>query len=180
MLTVLYGTSCVGKTTLIKRLISNYNWKTIPTTVTRSLRPDEDIARISITENEFNQLKKEGKFHCVNRYFGTSYGVPMEEVIYAENNKKDEYILDFMIEDYMDMQNVQHRKIILIPESIDKFTLQVEASGRSNRINEIFRDLENNYNDEKIIFYKNSGFDILLSRFGNVDATLHDFIDICI
>lgn len=173
MLTVLYGPSCIGKTTLISRLVNGFNWKPISCYLTRTIR-STDVGRVEITRERFKELEGEEYFHCVNHHFETSYGTPKHELIKAENCKTDRYILDFMIKNYLQLNQFEHKKIIMLPECLEKFKLQIESSGRHDRTKDILRDIEEHYNEEKIMSYKNIGFEVLISKFNDVDATLSD------
>jgi guanylate kinase len=174
MLTVLYGPSCVGKTTLINRLITDYSWKPISCYLTRTIRPS-DVGRVEITREKFQELENDEYFHCVNHHFETSYGTPKHELTNAENCKTNVYILDFMIKNYSQLEVFEHDKIIILPESLEKFKSQIETSGRSDRTKDILKDLEENYNEEKIMTYKNIGFKTIINKFNDIDATLSDF-----
>ncbi len=179
MLTILYGPSCVGKTTLIKHLINDYHYKPISCYLTRPLRVG-DVGRISVTKEEFKKLEKENFFHCVNHHFEASYGTPKNELVDSSKNDKDRFVLDFMLKKYLQLEPFEHKKIIILPESIEKLKIQIESSGRSNRLEYILEDIEENYSEEKLTSYKDNGFKVITSSFNNVSVTLKDLLEICV
>jgi guanylate kinase len=177
MLTILYGPSCVGKTTLIKHLITDYNWKPISCYLTRPIRVG-DVGRIPVTKEEFKKLEEEDFFHCVNHHFEASYGTPKNELVDSAKSYADRFVLDFMLKNYFQLEPFEHKKIIVLPESIEKLKLQIDGSDRSNRYESILKDIEENYSEEKLTFYKDNGFKILVTRFDDIAATLQDFMEI--
>ena len=180
MLTILYGPSCVGKTTLIKHLITDYGWQSISCYLTRHLRTS-DIHRVPVTKEEFKKLKEENFFHCVNYHFETLYGTPKIELINSsKSGSADRFVLDFMLKNYLQLEPFEHKKIIILPESIETLKLQIDRSGRSNRSDDILKDIEENYNEEKLMPYKDCGFKILTSSFDDVSATLQGLMEICV
>jgi guanylate kinase len=179
MLTILYGPSCVGKTTLIKHLINDYHWKPISCYLTRPLRVG-DVGRIPVTKEEFEKLEKENFFHCVNHHFEASYGTPKNELVDSAQSHADRFVLDFMLKNYLQLEPFEHKKIIILPESIENLKLQIDGSDRSNRYESILKDIEENYSEEKLTFYKDNGFKILVTRYNDIAATLNDFMEIYI
>jgi guanylate kinase len=175
MLTILYGPSCVGKTTLINHLINDYNWKPIFCYLTRPVRVGDvgDVGRIRVTKEEFKKLEKENFFHCVNHHFETSYGTPKNELVDSAKSYADRFVLDFMLKNHLQLEPFEHKKIIVLPESIEKLKLQIDGSDRPNRYESILKDIEENYSEEKLTFYKDNGFKILVTRFNDIAATLN-------
>lgn len=179
MLTILYGPSCVGKTTLIKHLISDYDWQSISCYLTRPLRPS-DVGRVYVAEEEFKKLEEANFFHCVNRHFDASYGTPKNELLDSSKSNTDQFVLDFMLKNYLQLEPFEHKKIIVLPESLEKLKLQIDRSGRSNRSKDILEDIQENYSEEKLMSYKDNGFKILTSNFDNISDTLKGLMEICI
>ena len=83
-----------------------------------------------------------------------------------------------MLKNYFQLEPFEHKKIIVLPESIENLKLQIDGSDRSNRYESILKDIEENYSEEKLTFYKDNGFKILVTRFNNIAATLNDFMEI--
>lgn len=177
MLTILYGPSCVGKTTLIKHLISDYGWQSISCYLTRPLR-SSDVGRVYVAEEEFKKLEEEKFFHCVNRHFEASYGTPKNELLNSSKSNTGRFVLDFMLKNYLQLEQFEHEKIIVLSESIEKLKLQVDEANRSNRFEDILKDIEENYSEEKLIFYKDNGFKIITNSFNNVNTTLEKLVEI--
>jgi guanylate kinase len=177
MLTIIYGPSCVGKTTLIRHLISDYGWQSISCYLTRPVR-SSDIARVPLTKEEFKKLEEENFFHCVNHHFEASYGTPRNELIDSGRSNTNRFVLDFMLKNYLQLEPFEHEKIIILPESIENLKLQIDSADRSNRLEDILQDMEENYNEEKLTHYKSNGFKVLINSFGNVSATLKNIVEI--
>lgn len=96
MLVILYGVSCVEKTTLISELIEKHAWKAINCYLTRDIRSD-DIARIKITKENFLILERQRFFLATNRHFNVWHGMPLPEIKNATFNKTQIFVLDFML-----------------------------------------------------------------------------------
>ena len=177
MLTVLYGPSCVGKTTLINILVNRYQWKPINCYLTRDLRSD-DVARISITPELFHEKEIRGEFQCVNHQFQSSYGTPRDELINATTISQDSYILDFMLKNYAQLEDLEHTKILILPETRDTLKSQIIAANRKDRESEILLDLDDNYSEEKILACIAKGFKILTVKYNCIDTNLKTFMEL--
>jgi guanylate kinase len=175
MLTILYGTSCVGKTTLIKHLRDDYQWIPISCYLTRPLRAS-DVSRISITKEVFNCKDQEGHFFCKNAQFDTLYGTPVKELEIAIEDSNNNYILDFMIKNYEQFECLKHRKILMLPETEELLKLRIISTNRQERESEILTDFRENYNPDKILFYKNKGFEVFTFRNTCIEETLQEFL----
>lgn len=177
MLTILYGPSCVGKTTLIKHLISDYGWQSISCYLTRPLRPS-DINRVYVAKKEFKRLEAGKFFHCVNHHFEALYGTPKNELVDSSKSNTSRFVLDFMLKNYLQLEQFEHEKIIIFPESIEKLKLQIEGANRSNRFEDILKDIEDNYSPEQLLFYKNNGFKVIINSFNDIKTTLEKLMEI--
>ena len=144
MLVLLFGVSCVGKSTLINELIDGFGWRYIPTYMTRPLRKDE-IGKVSISKSQFNELKVAGYFVTVNDLFGNLYGTPLREVREAVNDITSRWILDFPISRRHLLDNYPHIGIVVLPESIEQLTEQVRSVGREERLTDILEDYNRHY-----------------------------------
>jgi guanylate kinase len=96
MLTILFGVSGVGKSSLIRELRNEFGWSSIPTYMTRSLRPGE-TEKISVSEPDFAKMENEDLFVCVNQIFGNKYGTPRKEIEIAVHDQESYWVLDFPI-----------------------------------------------------------------------------------
>jgi len=175
MLTLLYGTSCIGKTTLIRHLRDNYQWTPIPCYLTRSLR-ESDICRVSITHEIFNKRDKEGYFFCTNHQFGTYYGTPKQEIVTAINDLSNNYVLDFMIKNHQQFECFNHRKILILPETEELLKSRIISASRHEREYESITDFRQNYNSAKVSFYINKGFEIFTVRDTCIEKNLQEFL----
>jgi guanylate kinase len=175
MLTVLYGTSCVGKTTLIRHLRDYYQWIPIPCYLTRSLR-ESDICRVSITQKIFNKRDREGYFFCVNHQFGTYYGTPKQEIVGAIKDLDNNYVLDFMIKNREQFECLEHRKILMIPETEELLRSRIISANRQDREREILADFRQNYNSDKVSFYMNKGFEVFTLTGDCIEENLQKFL----
>lgn len=79
---LLVGPSGVGKSTLIKHLIENYNFQKIVTATTRPMRSGEQngVHYYFLSEKEYQQWFDEGKFFMDNHFLNARYGTITKEV----------------------------------------------------------------------------------------------------
>lgn len=79
---LLVGPSGVGKSTLIKHLIENYNFQKIVTATTRPMRSGEQngVHYYFLSEEKYQQWVDEGKFFMDNRFLNARYGTVTQEV----------------------------------------------------------------------------------------------------
>lgn len=176
MLTVLFGTSCVGKTTLINNLQNKYSTKFVSCYTTRPSRLN-DIGRYTINENDFAYLEKGGKFLIVNTNFNYKYGTPIDEINEAVNSQGN-YIVDFLIKDLHSFDSFRCKKIIVIPENEKQLIEQITSANRLERKDEIISDYRENYNSDKIKEYINKGCLIYLNYFNNVDLNISQLFNL--
>jgi guanylate kinase len=86
MLTILFGVSCVGKSTLIQKLRNHFGWLSIPTYMTRQLRIGE-TEKISVSHTDFIEMEHRNFFICVNNIYGNKYGTPRKEIELSVQDK---------------------------------------------------------------------------------------------
>ena len=178
MLTILFGTSCVGKTTLINGLYSRFSLPYIGCYTTRPAR-DNDIGRYQVSDEEFDVLEKEQKFLLVNRNFKYRYGTPRDQIMLAVNSL-DNFVIDFLIKDLSSFNSIKCKKIIVVPENEDQLEYQISQSiERIDRREEILSDYRNNFSTSKIEQYDRQGcfiFTNYFQRIKNNTFELHNLI----
>jgi len=162
MLVILYGTSCVGKTSIEK-----YNFKPVKCYVTKNLRKD-DINRIQVTHNEFQKLKAKGEIKVENKLYGNLYGASKLDLLKSKN-KDTKFILDFSIHNYKKIIPYNPKNIVI---TVDDIKSRIELSGRHTRENEILQEYNQYYNDAKLEEYKKLGFNIILNSFNKLDKCI--------
>ena len=177
MLIVLYGTSCIGKTTLIKYLIDNHQWIPISCYLTRPLR-DSDIARITVTNKEFNAKDGAGYFSFVNQQYNVMYGTPEDELRIAANDLNNKYILDFMLKNSWQLENINHTRVIMLPETEEFLKSRISLANRQERLSEILIDFQENYNLEKVFLCEQKGFKILIVRNNSIESIFREFTEL--
>jgi len=177
MLVILFGTSCVGKTTLIRGLIRKYNYNYVSCYTTRPPR-ENDIGRYSVTFDEFQRLASDNKFMLINNNFNYLYGTPLDEIENAVYSKEF-FVVDFMIKDQNSFDSFKCTKIVVVPENVTQLRKQIIAAGRLNRMDDILQDYAQNFNLEKIDSYRKRGFKIFQNTYDAINNNvkfLHNLI----
>ena len=147
MLFIVCGVSCVGKSTIMRKLQSHYDFSILPTYMTRPLRNDEK-EKYSVTPGKFAELNHEGFFRFVNNLFGNSYGTPKEAAALAASDVKP-WLIDFPVHHVSKaFTGLNYRVIIIDPESDEQLHKQIKASGRTDRFANIFDELSCEYGQE--------------------------------
>lgn len=145
MLILFFGVSGVGKTTLIDELVSNFGWRYVPTYMTRAMRGRE-AAKISITKEQFYEMECDGKFLCINSFFGNLYGTPLRQVQSAVEAQHIYWVMDFpLVKRELVFSNYPHIGFIIFPEDIAQLEEQVLESGREGRLTAILEDYHENH-----------------------------------
>jgi guanylate kinase len=167
MLVIFFGVSCVGKSKLIRELVDNFHWISIPTYMTRALR-DGEIEKISISSEEFSQMDKDGYFICVNDFFNGKYGTPRREIETAINATNQIWVLDFSISKRHLLNDYKHIEFVILPENEAQLIRQIKNAGRTDREKDILKE----YKDFCCRMENESNSDFLITNFpDNVSAT---------
>lgn len=149
MLIIFYGTSCVGKTTLMRYLRDNYGWKIISTYMTRERRKGESEKK-TVPKEELEEGAQNGRFLPLNECYGNYYGTPIDELKHAVEAVDEYWCLDFLIEKKDVLDNFPHCSIVIQPESIDQLKYQIFKANRMERQNEILFENKNYYSDAMV------------------------------
>ena len=150
MLIVFLGVTGVGKTSVMKQLLSKYNWKFVRVATTRGVRDDE-AEKINFSKNEFKLHEKENKFFSVNFLFGNYYGLFLDDILKASSSQsRDVYMIDYPIHKWSDLKEHASFFILLMPVNKKQLLLQLECSGRVDRVEAALIDYDNNYNDRSV------------------------------
>lgn len=171
MLVIFYGTSCSGKTTIMKTLCNKYGWHFITTYMTRPQR-DGEFEKITVSKDELEQNNRNGKFLFVNHCFDSYYATPLSEIEYASNNKKEFWCLDFPIDKRGVFDKFPHYEIMLLPENEKQLISQINKSNRNDRLEKILDEyscLYMTFDDENIIKITNHA--------NKIDETCLDIIN---
>lgn len=149
MLVLIYGPSCVGKTSLIRSLNQKYSWPIIPTEMTRQARPGE-TEKVCITSAEFESNRAAGHYLCENYLYGNWYGTPFHHIDLAQQ-RGEPYLLDMPIKTrYTIFANISHLGIAILPESRMALESRIKQSGREARMQYILDEYDNDYDLEKL------------------------------
>ena len=174
---ILYGTSCSGKSTLIRKLCSDHGFIPINGYVTRELRED-DFARIRLPMNEFQAKMDNGYFLIVNKYLSVLYGNARDEFDLALQDKDNTYILDYLIKDHEKLSAFKYSRVIIVPENEQQLIEQIKSSGRHDRTQSILSDCRENYNGGNLSAYRAHGFSVIVNKFGNLNAAINGILEI--
>lgn len=167
MLIVLYGTSCVGKTSIKRILVEKYNLKPVKCYVTRKVRID-DVHRVHVTQSEFKKLREEGKIKVENSLYGNLYGACESDLMESQKKEKN-FILDFSIHNYEKLIKYNPKNIVII---VDDIKSRIELSDRSNRKIEILEEYNKYYNHVKLEEYRKLGFHIIINSYSEFEKCI--------
>lgn len=165
MLVIFYGTSCVGKTTLMRYLYSNYNWKIINTYMTRTLRENEN-EKIQISSQEMFQREENGEFLPINEYSKNYYATPIVELETAVLDEHGYWCLDYPIAKKNLLKPYKHCGIIILPENEEQLINQINDAGREQRKELILSEYNDIYKN-----YSETDFFKVTNNFNEVDKT---------
>jgi guanylate kinase len=160
MLVLLFGVSCVGKTSLIQNLKNNFGWLSIHTYMTREIRLGE-TEKISVTNDDFIQMDIQKYFMCTNEIFGNKYGTPKNEIEIAVKDNNRYWILDFPISRRHIFQGYNYIPVIVLASNKEQLIDQINKSNRSDRLTHILKEYDDHYviyND----FLHNKGRNIVI------------------
>ena len=157
------GVFGVGKTTIIKKIISlDKRFSYVTPITTRLLRPGEKD-KISISEKDFSEMEKDQKFVITNEFFGVKYGTPKKLI--DESFSEGRFpILDWQgkdLEKIVSLYKDELFVVYLLPPSFDIFLDRIRKDERNNqaeRIEESKNELENL---KSLDFYKFIDFFII-------------------
>lgn len=144
MLTIFFGVSCVGKSTLMQELRSQFGWLTIPTYVTRPLRFGE-TEKISISHADFLEMEDREVFLCVNQIYGNRYGIPRAEVEFAIQNRDRYWVLDFPISKKYLLDGYHYSGFVILPQDETQLVQQAKIAGRIDRLSTILEEYRKRY-----------------------------------
>ncbi len=173
MLIILYGTSCVGKTSIERTLIERHNLKPVKCYVTRKVRID-DVNRVHVTHSEFRKLRREGEIKVENNLYGNLYGASESDLMKATKTDT-KFILDFSIHNYKKLIKYNPKNIVI---TVDDIRSRIELSGRTNRKSEILEEYNKYYNDVKLEEYKKLGFNVILNSFSEFEQCISNIENI--
>lgn len=144
MLVLLFGASCVGKTSLIQNLKDSAGWLSIPTYMTREVRFGE-TEKQSITNDCFVQMETEKRFVCVNEFFDNKYGTPKDEIEIAVKDRERYWILDFPISKRHLLEKYNYISVVVLALDKKQLIAQITKSNRLDRLEYILEDYHNHY-----------------------------------
>jgi len=133
MLALLFGPSCVGKSTVISVLRAGGGWRTVPTYTTRPLRKCE-ADKLSVSHGEFEYMELHGAFLGVNNFYGNRYGTPLAEIKHAVEATSEKWIMDYPYAKREVFSELTHVGFILMPANSEQLEEQIHASGRADRL----------------------------------------------
>lgn len=146
MLVIFYGTSCVGKTTIMKYMRDCYNWKMISVYTTRPIREGER-EKIQVDIEYLLRGEATGEFLPLNQCYDVYYGTPTKELKMAESNREDVWCLDFPIDRKQLFNKYKYCGIIILPKNKEQLIGQIHKAKRIERINKILCEYDEQYTD---------------------------------
>ena len=162
MLVVIFGVSCVGKSTIIEQLVKE-GCKSIRVFTTRELRGGENT-KIHLSDEMFELYMAQNKFIWTNNFFNIKYGTSSEDVLNATSSDEI-FLLDYALSKELDLRNISCIKIILIPENLETLVIQIKAAKRVERMKEILAEYETYYTPNRLEEYKRKGFKVVTNHY---------------
>lgn len=140
LLVIVSGFSGVGKGTIVRKLLDDYNeryYLSISAT-TRNPRPGEEHGReyFFITQDEFDRMISENRFLEYARYVGNSYGTPVSLVEDNLNAGKD-VILEIELQGAMQVKEIYPDALTVFVVPPDAETLKNRLVGRGTETEEV-------------------------------------------
>ncbi len=176
MLVILYGTSCSGKSEIIRRLVFDYDFKIIMCYHTRQSR-ENDLARTAISNEQFDNWISEGILGFINEQLDARYANKIGDFENAIKSD-DKYVLDWPLSKRKKLERYKHHKIIILPENKEQLVHQIGKAKRLGRKDEILKDYENNYSPEKIDILLSKGFQVVINKLENIDFATQEILKI--
>ena len=151
MLVVLYGSSCVGKTTIMHYLRDHYKWKLVPVYTTRLIRNNESD-KIHLEKQELLFGKISG-IYLLNECYGNYYGTPTDCLKSASASLDNIWCLDFQYEKRYLLSPYRCYEMVVITQDRNQLIQQIYKSGRESRKDRILEEYETIYSriDSKIL-----------------------------
>ena len=141
MLVVLLGPSGVGKSAIIGRLLSEYNWTPLVSVVTRPARVG-DAFKVSVSDDSYDMLRDIGKLWSDVAQGDYRYALLRSEVEVAIHSKKV-FIVDFALDSWKQyFVNLEHVKIYLTAETQDALASRLKKAAREDRLESSLRSVE--------------------------------------
>lgn len=130
---LLLGPSATGKSTIINEMnsqVGDYDFEYVKPMITRPNRPGE-VDKISISDEEFDELDASGEFIVVNSLYGVRYGTPLAGVM-KPLSMGNVPILDYPLEtvDALSRPDYDTLKFYVYPRSIEEWRTRMERVGR--------------------------------------------------
>lgn len=168
MLTVLYGPSCIGKTSIQKLLIDSRGFIAVRCFTTRELRKEGDPGRVHVDQQQFRTLRERGEFYISNLQFGEYYGASRIDIERAVASTEHHYVLDFRIRDRVQLEYVPHLRILVVVDDEQQLRRHIVSAGRTRREEEIIEEYRRHYSPGEMALLRASGFKIVKNRFGRL------------
>jgi guanylate kinase len=176
MLVILYGPSCVGKTSIQKGLIeSDCGAKAVRCFQTREPR-DSDVGRVHVSQKEYDDILIDEEIAISNQHFGNYYGTSKRDLDTSLNNDQL-FVLDFLIKDRALLDPYNQKKVLIVPDSLNQVLSQMNAAGRSSRREQIIEDYKKHYVYSHLKKLEREGFFFLRNSHKNVDRAINDLRD---
>jgi len=141
---LLLGPSAVGKSEIMKSLISQGDYAYIKPYTTRPLREGE-TDKIAISPDEFKRLQERDELFAVNNLYEASYGAPKADVSRVLASKKIP-ILDYPLSRLANLglpEEITTINAYCLPSNVDEWYQRLAAAGRNtwSRLSPGYREL---------------------------------------
>lgn len=141
MLTILLGSSGVGKTAIIEILVTQFNWKPLISYITREKR-DNELYKECITNNEYDNLELNDLLYSNIAQLNNRYGTLRVDISTAITSD-DHWVLDFSVSHYQTyFSNLSHHTFLIMPENGFQLRDQLILANRTERASTCLSELE--------------------------------------
>lgn len=153
MLVLLLGPSGVGKSTIIKVLVQDYNWLPIVSWITREERSDE-LFKVSISSKSYEMLASNGKLWSDVHQNEHRYGLLRDEINAALKDRSRFHIVDFGLSSRAaHFSDAKHLVVYLSTGSDAALKNRLISAGRPDRIQSalaVREELDNWYSESGV------------------------------
>lgn len=170
MLVVFFGTSCVGKTTIMRYLQKHYHWKIISVYTTRPQRQEEFEKHFVSLDYLLNGVQQ-GNFLPLNQCYGNYYGTPVSELQEAEYDPHTFWFIDYPLEKSYLLNGYKYMGISILAENYSQLIHQISMSGRLNRKKIILEEYKQFYTSTS-----NIEFPTVINYANNLEKTCTSII----
>jgi guanylate kinase len=153
------------------------SWRLLPVLTSRALRSGE-VEKIQVAEQDIQRLYEQGGLLYVSKSFGTLYGWRLADLTAAADS--DAYwMVDFRLALRGLLARFTPSVVLLMPPNEAALEARIRSADRVDRLQEILRDLRENYGVAALESLDKEGALILTAEDGEGDLIARQVRDYC-